>query len=257
MEEISVNGEIYIKASVLAKNFGYTADYVGQLCRSGQVKATLVGRSWYVNEDSIREHRKGRYRSSASKSKDLLRQEVENRVVTSNSTPVKSHAIKSRYESDESDLFPALNKPVTEEKATDANVVEEKVAENKVETNTGSLPIRKEGQLKIHRNPAPILRTIPRSASISSKPTPSQPPVRSKVPAPKSAVSPVAPTRRPSLIAAFALILGILTIESVLLFGVLGLEKRVLVNSDNQAMVLYAFDAHKAIAPLKQALADL
>src|SRR5690606_14933679 len=104
MEEISVNGEIYTKASILAKNFGYTADYIGQLCRSGQVKATLVGRSWYVNEDSVRQHRKGRYRSNAAKAKDHVRQVVEDRVVKSRSS-ASSFTPKSRYEADESALL--------------------------------------------------------------------------------------------------------------------------------------------------------
>ena len=102
MEEISVNGETYVKASVLAKNFGYTADYIGQLCRSGQVKATLVGRSWYVNEDSVREHRKGRYRSNSAKAKDHLRQTVEDLLIKTSSPTFYSSSPKSRYEPYES-----------------------------------------------------------------------------------------------------------------------------------------------------------
>lgn len=255
MEEISVNGEIYTKASVLAKNFGYTSDYVGQLCRSGQVKATLVGRSWYVNEDSMREHRKGRYRSSAAKSKDHLRQEIENRVVKSGSIPAKTHAIKSRYESDESDLFPILKKPAAENEPV-VSVVEEKVAENKDKIEDERLPIRQEGQVRIHRSPAPVLRTIPRSAYTNTRPAPSKTIVQPRNTVREPVPSPVR-TNRTSMVAALALVLGILAIESTLLFGMLGLEKRVLVNADNQAMVLYAFDATKAIEPLKQALSNL
>ncbi len=64
MKSITVDGKDYVKASVIARDLGYTADYVGQLCRGEKVDAQLVGRSWYVHEDSLREHKNGRYRSN-------------------------------------------------------------------------------------------------------------------------------------------------------------------------------------------------
>lgn len=76
MEHISVNGEKYVKASSIARELGYTADYVGQLARSGKIDAQLVGRSWYVNERSIREHKRDRYRSTAAKSREALRESL-------------------------------------------------------------------------------------------------------------------------------------------------------------------------------------
>jgi len=76
MDTISFKGEIYIKGSKIAKELGYTADYVGQLCRSGQVQGTLVGRSWYVSEKSIRSHKKTRYRSNQTKSLNEVRRMV-------------------------------------------------------------------------------------------------------------------------------------------------------------------------------------
>ncbi len=59
MEELTLDGEKYISSKHAAKITGYAKDYVGQLCREGRVKARLVGRGWYVLEDSIREHRFG------------------------------------------------------------------------------------------------------------------------------------------------------------------------------------------------------
>lgn len=59
MEEITIEDKIYISSKRAAKITGYAKDYVGQLCREGRVEARLVGRSWYVLEDSIREHRFG------------------------------------------------------------------------------------------------------------------------------------------------------------------------------------------------------
>jgi hypothetical protein len=61
MKEVVLDGVAYTKAAVVAKEFGYTTDYVGQLCRTKKVDARLVGRSWYVNRDSLQTHRQQRY----------------------------------------------------------------------------------------------------------------------------------------------------------------------------------------------------
>jgi len=62
MEAVIFDGKEYTKASVVAKKFGYTADYLGQLCRGKKVDARMVGRSWYINIDSIDAHRDTRYK---------------------------------------------------------------------------------------------------------------------------------------------------------------------------------------------------
>ena len=45
MQSVVLNGKKFIKASEAAKAAGYTADYVGQLCRNEKIDAQLVGRS--------------------------------------------------------------------------------------------------------------------------------------------------------------------------------------------------------------------
>lgn len=59
MQELIIDGKTYISSKRAAEITGYARDYVGQLCREGHVTARLVGRSWYVLEDSIRAHRFG------------------------------------------------------------------------------------------------------------------------------------------------------------------------------------------------------
>jgi hypothetical protein len=59
MDELTIGDKVYISTKRAADITGYAKDYVGQLCREGRVEATLVGRSWYVLESSIREHRFG------------------------------------------------------------------------------------------------------------------------------------------------------------------------------------------------------
>jgi len=59
MEEIVIDEKKYISSKQAAKETGYAKDYVGQLCREGRVQARLVGRSWYVLESAIYDHRFG------------------------------------------------------------------------------------------------------------------------------------------------------------------------------------------------------
>lgn len=60
MDELVIGEKKYISSKRAAELTGYAKDYVGQLCREGRVEARLVGRSWYVLESSITEHRFGR-----------------------------------------------------------------------------------------------------------------------------------------------------------------------------------------------------
>lgn len=57
MDELDFDGKKYISSKRAATLTGYAKDYVGQLCREGRVDARLVGRSWYVYEESILKHR--------------------------------------------------------------------------------------------------------------------------------------------------------------------------------------------------------
>lgn len=58
MDELVVDGEKYISSKRAARLSGYAKDYIGQLCRAGKIDAKMVGRSWYVKESAIKEHRK-------------------------------------------------------------------------------------------------------------------------------------------------------------------------------------------------------
>ena len=64
MDTVDLGGSTYIKASRIAKDMGYTPDYVGQLCRGGKIDATLVGRTWYVRSGALEEYKKEKPRSN-------------------------------------------------------------------------------------------------------------------------------------------------------------------------------------------------
>jgi len=64
MIKVTFDGIEFTKASEVAKQFNYTSDYLGQLCRSKKVNARLVGRTWFVNVPSLEAHRDKRYQNS-------------------------------------------------------------------------------------------------------------------------------------------------------------------------------------------------
>src|ERR1035437_237858 len=47
----------YISAKDAAHLTSYTSDYVGQLCRANKVESKKIGRTWYVSEESILDHK--------------------------------------------------------------------------------------------------------------------------------------------------------------------------------------------------------
>lgn len=114
MDVLSLDGKNYIKANVIARELGYTADYVGQLCRSGKIDAQLIGRSWYVYKDSIRDHKNTRYRSTKVKTV----QELRNNIRVEESQPVKiSHFYTNHhkrkavsYSPDNTELIPSVDR---------------------------------------------------------------------------------------------------------------------------------------------------
>jgi hypothetical protein len=62
-----IDGKEYISAVRAAKKIGYASDYMGQLCRSGRVAGTLIGKTWYVDYQSILEHRRTRKQKGRKK----------------------------------------------------------------------------------------------------------------------------------------------------------------------------------------------
>jgi len=132
MEEISVKGKNYIKAKDIARELGYTNDYIGQLCRAGKVEAELVGRTWYVNPESVQKHKKNRYRSTKASTKRELRtnllermkeQEQNSRAHFYEHKP-KKQEVNILYETDEADLMPVTTKqkPAKEQPAIELEV---------------------------------------------------------------------------------------------------------------------------------------
>lgn len=124
MEVLEFKGKTYVKAATAARELGYTADYVGQLCRGDKIDAQLVGRSWYVDEESLRAHKSSRYRSTKEKSKQALRDTLSDTPARTipepaQQTPTRGSASNHpffraaqthhvAYDTDPSDLIPSV-----------------------------------------------------------------------------------------------------------------------------------------------------
>jgi hypothetical protein len=101
MDELTIEDKKYISLKQAAQLTGYARDYVGQLCREGRVPARLIGRSWYVLETGIQDHRFG----------------PENRELEPESNESHERSViadtweQPRYESASiDDVFPSLNR---------------------------------------------------------------------------------------------------------------------------------------------------
>ena len=97
MDEILIGEKKYVSSKKAAKATGYAKDYIGQLCREGRVPARLVGRSWYVLESAIQDHRFGN---------------PEHQPVEEQKPTPQNHSTweAPRYEASEVDVLPSVNR---------------------------------------------------------------------------------------------------------------------------------------------------
>lgn len=110
MEVLVLDGKSYVKASKAARDLGYASDYVGQLCRSGQVDAHLIGRTWYVNPDQLGTHRFEKKRMSRVKAREQAKKAIEERRLKIVEEPNNYKNLDIRYEPDDRELIPETKK---------------------------------------------------------------------------------------------------------------------------------------------------
>lgn len=131
MEKVILDGVQYVKASVVAADFKYTPDYIGQLCRGKKVDARLVGRTWFVNPNSLIDHKKAKFAKPDTRPKNadianevkvsrtvvepVLRSKtskfsLDSTSLVQASTPRRLHV---SYDLDDESLFPTIVKKKT------------------------------------------------------------------------------------------------------------------------------------------------
>lgn len=99
MDEILIEEKKYVSSRQAAKITGYAKDYIGQLCREGRVPARLVGRSWYVLEAAIKDHRFGETEADGKEASDTPRVSTQHHTWE-----------PPRYESSDTESFPSINR---------------------------------------------------------------------------------------------------------------------------------------------------
>lgn len=110
MEVLVLDGKNYVKASKAARDLGYTTDYVGQLCRSGQVDAHLIGRTWYVHQEQLGTHRVEKKRMSRTKAREQAKALIQSTRAKSAASQTSSRNVPISYENDAAPLIPETRK---------------------------------------------------------------------------------------------------------------------------------------------------
>lgn len=151
MEVLVLDGKDYVKASKAAKDLGYASDYVGQLCRSGQVDAHLIGRTWYVNKDELGTHRVEKKRMARVKAREYAKRSIEEHRKESIQTKNVSRNIVIQYEHDDESLIPETKKlSIHREKENKKTriIADEDIGDEKTILNRGE-KVQMQGKIKI------------------------------------------------------------------------------------------------------------
>ena len=109
MDELTIDGKVYVSSKRAAALSGYAKDYIGQLCREGRVDSKLVGRSWYVYEPSIREHRFSDERLKGKNDKEIV-EEIKGQA--SENTNIQAVWERPSYTSETFEALPTIAEDV-------------------------------------------------------------------------------------------------------------------------------------------------
>jgi len=130
MDEILIGEKKYVSSKRAAKVTGYAKDYVGQLCREGRVPARLVGRSWYVLESAIHDHRFG---TQEIESENVVRWASSPTETIKESRIPMSTWESPRYEASQAEILPSVNRLRNESLEEEITPMEQATEEEKSE----------------------------------------------------------------------------------------------------------------------------
>lgn len=160
---VAFDGKSYISASRASKLSGYNQDYIGQLSRSGQILSRLVGNRWYVDQQSLLDHKA---------QKDALLAAVQREsvgIAIAHQPAQVTPAATMNYFLETGDLLPKLSEKTRENVSrTPIPDVSGQQIDRKQETNR--IPIRTEASGNVPMGRALVLRTplVPRKRVVQS-----------------------------------------------------------------------------------------
>ena len=70
-QQVTINGKKFEPSAALAREFGYSMDYISRLAREGKVEATRVGRQWFIEAISLK-----KFVEDISKQKEVSREQL-------------------------------------------------------------------------------------------------------------------------------------------------------------------------------------
>jgi hypothetical protein len=80
-QNLIISDKTYLPSAEIAKNFGYTPDYVSRLARESKVVATCVNRKWFICEDSFNDFVRSLDLMKETRSDELKKQRKVDRLV--------------------------------------------------------------------------------------------------------------------------------------------------------------------------------
>ncbi len=123
-DSLILEGKIYISARRASRIMNYAQDYIGQLCRTGKLECKMIGRSWFVTEESLLSHRESAIESTEErvlkiieKDKEELTKNIQEKIKEENTrekqTVCKIESSPLEYHVEEKPLLPPLGKRVS------------------------------------------------------------------------------------------------------------------------------------------------
>lgn len=93
-----IEGKKYISSRRASAISGYASDYIGQLCRANKLDCKMIGRSWFVTEESLHLHKAAISREEANRNRieNLKGPKVQN--VSSNTSSVSTSFVNNKVE---------------------------------------------------------------------------------------------------------------------------------------------------------------
>jgi hypothetical protein len=112
-KDLFFDGKEYISASRASKKLGYSQDYIGELIRKEKVPGKMIGRTWYVELESLLEHKKSKkVKQKKSENKKQDREKSRNPVYSLNeiSPILLISRTKLKYGKDDAPVLPVIQK---------------------------------------------------------------------------------------------------------------------------------------------------
>ncbi len=177
MDTVTLDGKVYLKATRAAALVGYAPDYIGQLCRKGAIDAKVLGKTWYVREESLLAHKASKVRmNTATTRRDIQKQQNEQKNTLDADSHVSVHTTmprsaeyrnrlvetKIQYSSDTDDLLPSVLPPIAiYPKVPLMPVGPMQQDEDSLEENSQEIPVPIRVIASLARKGSSLVRTMP------------------------------------------------------------------------------------------------